>query len=236
MKTKAMTMRQPVKRGSPGKSPEQSGPGTPRVFLLEDHPVMRMGLKMMLEQRGFSVCGEAERPEQALKDLATVEAEVAILDLSLGGEMALEAIGELRRRLPDLKIVIYSMHDTTLFVESAMRAGANGYVTKADPVETLIEAIFAVMAGKRHLGPALVKSLEPQAKAWMSTSALSELSPRETEVVTLLGKGFGLSEIADRLHVSSRTIETHLTRLREKLGAKNNRELTRAAIQFLHPI
>jgi len=207
-----------------------------RVFLLEDHPVMRLGLKMMLEERGFDVCGEAENPEQALSRAGESGADVAILDLSLGGELAIDTIAALRRKLPELAMVVYSMHDTPLFVESALRAGANGYVTKADPVETLIDAIAVVRSGKRHFGPALARALQKRSmEAGAPRVSLNELSTRELEVVTLLGQGFGLSEIAERLSISARTIETHLVRLRDKLGVKTNRELTRAAIQFLHP-
>ena len=208
----------------------------PRIFLLEDHPVMRLGLKMILTERGFEVCGEAERPDQAIPMLAECGAEVAILDLSLGGELALELISDLRRRFPDLLILVYSMHDTPLFVESALRAGANGYVTKADMVDALVEAIAAVRAGKRHFGTSLAKMSESgHGDVRAVQAALTELSPRELEVVTLLGQGYGLSEIAARMSISGRTIETHLVRLRAKLGVKSNRELTRAAIQFLHP-
>ena len=207
-----------------------------KVFLLEDHPVMRLGLKMLLQERGFDVCGEAETPGEALRLLPASTADVAVFDLSLGGEIAIETIAKVRRRVPQLLLIVYSMHDAPLFIESAFRAGANGYVTKADPVESLIEAISAVKQGQRHLGPSLARTLEERFAANGQLKAtLDGLSTRELEVVTLLGQGFGLSEIADRFSVSSRTIESHLMHLRQKLGAQNNRGLTRIVIQFLHP-
>ncbi|MBF0501884.1 MAG: response regulator transcription factor [Candidatus Riflebacteria bacterium] len=207
-----------------------------RIFLLEDHPVMRLGLKMMLEERGFEVCGEAENAEQALKLLPEAAADVAVLDLSLQGETALQAVAECRQRFPALAIIIYSMHDTPLFVESAMRAGANGYVTKADPVAAIVNAIEDVRQGKQHFGPSLARELQKQDSDLARQGLkLREITGRELEVLTLLGQGFGLAEIADRFCISTRTVETHLNHLREKLGVKTNRELTRAAIQFLHP-
>ena len=147
------------------------------------------------------------------------------------------AYADLRRVFPKLLILVYSMHDTPLFVESAFRAGANGSVTKADPVETLSVAIAAVKSARRHLGPPLTKALEKGGGDSGGTRVVpDELSMRELDVVTLLGQGYGISEIAGRLKISGRTIETHLVRLRAKLGGKSNRELTRAAIQFLHPV
>lgn len=208
-----------------------------KVFLLEDHPVMRLGLKMLLQERGFEVCGEAETPAEAMRLLPSSAAAVAVFDLSLGGETAIETIAKVRRRVPELLLIVYSMHDTPLFIESAFRAGANGYVTKADPVECLIDAIEAVKKGKRHLGPSLARTLEERLAAnGEGNLALKSLSARELEILTLLGQGFGLAEIADRFTVSARTIESHLSNLQQKLGARNNRELTRFAIQFVHPV
>ncbi|MBF0502266.1 MAG: response regulator transcription factor [Candidatus Riflebacteria bacterium] len=207
-----------------------------RVFLLEDHPVMRLGLKKMLEECGFEISGEAENPQQALILLQTAKTDVAIFDLSLQGETAFSAIAECRKRYPKLPIIIYSMHDSPLIVDNALHAGANGYVTKADSVETLISAIEEVLKGKRHIGPSLVKELQKQTVELEKQGFdFKKISRREIEVLTLIGQGYGLSEIAERLSISAKTVETHQIRLREKLGVKTNRELTRAAIKFLQP-
>ncbi len=207
-----------------------------RVFLLEDHPATRLGLKTMLEERGFVVCGEAEKIEQALALLPSAKADVAVFDLSLQGKTALSAISDFRNRFRKLAIIVYSMHDSVFFIESALQAGADGYVTKVDPVEALITAIGEVRKGKIHFGPSLAKDLEKKSyDPGNSGKKIREISGRELEVLTLLGQGFGQSEIAERLFLSPRTVETHLNRIREKLGVKSSRELIRAAIQFHRP-
>lgn len=207
-----------------------------RVFLVEDHPVMRLGLKMMLRERGFDVCGEAGSAQELVEALADIDADMAIFDLSLNGETAFELLGQVRARCPKLGMIVYSMHDAQMFVEKALRVGVNGYVTKADPVETLIEAIEAVRNGKRYLGPALTKTLEERVSNQGGAGvALDELSDRELEVLTFLGQGFGRCEIAERLSLSARTIETFFDRLKAKLGVRSNRELVREAIRIIHP-
>ena len=210
-------------------------PETTRIFLVEDHPVMRLGLKMMLQERGFIVCGEATSESEARDLLPSAQADIAIFDLSLNGETAFALMVAVRHMLPNVAMVVYSMHDAPLFVENALSIGINAYVTKADPVETLVEAIESVLQGKQYLGPTLAKTLEERiAVQGGSELALKQLSDRELEVLTLLGRGFGHSEIAQQLTVGVRTVETYLARLREKLGIANNRELIREAIRITH--
>jgi len=207
-----------------------------RVFLVEDHPVMRLGLKMMLLERGFDICGEASTTQEAFVALPNVSAHVAIFDLSLNGETIFEALKQVRYEHRNLGIIVYSMHDSQLFVENAMKLGVNAYVTKADPVETLVDAIAAVRSGRQFLGPTLLRSLEGRLVADSCfVSAMHELSERELEVLTLLGRGFGRTEIAASLALSTRTVETFLERLKQKLGVSNNRELLREAIRIIHP-
>ena len=206
-----------------------------KIFLVEDHPVMRLGLKMMLKERGFNVCGEAETLREAFSRLPEVSADIVIFDLSVNGETAFDAITTVRRQLPKLGMIVYSMHDARLFVEQALQIGVNAYVTKADPVEVLIDAINAVIAGKKFLGPTLVKSLEDRLIEQNGHgSTLSDLSDREMEVITLLGQGFSNREIASQLTLSNHTVETCLACLKQKLGLTSNRELSREAIRITH--
>ncbi len=203
-----------------------------RVFLVEDHPVMRIGLKMMLQEHGCHVCGETGNLENALTLLPVAMPEIAIFDLSLNGETAFNTLEFLRRQHPLIAQIVYSMHDSELFVEKALQIGVNAYVTKADPVETLIDAIAAVKAGKRFLGPTLAVSLKDRLSTQTGIrSSLPELSTREMEVLNLLGKGFSRSEIATQLDLSIRTVDTYIERLKQKLGAQSNRELVREAIR-----
>lgn len=210
-------------------------PEATRILLVEDHPVMRLGLKMMLEENGFIVCGEATNESEAREKLSTSQADIAIFDLSLNGETAFATMTAIRHMLPGIGIIVYSMHDAPLFVENALSIGVNAYVTKADPVETLVEAIQSVLKNKQYLGPTLAKTLEERISLQSGCElAIKKLSDREMEVLTLLGRGFSNSEIAQQLSVGVRTVETYLARLREKLGIINNRELIREAIRITH--
>jgi len=206
-----------------------------RVFLVEDHPVMRLGLKMMLLERGFDICGEASTTQEAFVALPNVSAHVAIFDLSLNGETIFEALKQVRYEHRNLGIIVYSMHDSQLFVENAMKLGVNAYVTKADPVETLVDAIAAVRSGRQFMGPTLTKSLGERLDGNGLVGSTHELSERELEVLTFLGRGFGRTEIAASLSLSTRTIETFIERIKGKLNVTNNRELLREAIRITHP-
>lgn len=206
------------------------------LFLVEDHPVMRQGLKMMLVEHGYNICGETSTANEAIDLLPSANADIAILDLSLNGETAFSMIAQLRKCAPTVIFIVYSMHDSPLFVENAFHSGVKGYVTKADPVESLIEAIENVIAGKTYLCPTLANNIEQRFLTRGSLSkVLKELSDREMQVLTHIGSGFGCKEIAEKLNVNSRTIETYFARLKAKLGVANNRELVREAINVMHP-
>jgi len=206
-----------------------------RVFLVEDHPVMRLGLKMMLEEKGLHVCGEAGNLDEAARLLPDSKAEVAVFDLSLNGETAFPVIEQIRQRLPAIGLIIYSMHDAPLFVDNAMSVGANAYVTKADPVETIVEAIHAVKAGKKFMGPSIAKTLEERiTDSSGHGTTIKDLSAREIEVLTALGQGLSRAEIAEKHGLSVRTVETYIHRLKQKLGVDQNRELLREAIRVTH--
>ena len=210
--------------------------GSTRIFLVEDHPVMRLGLKMMLLEHGYEVCGEANCENDAIQHLQETSPQVVIVDLSLNGETAFSTLSKMRKILPSALLIVYSMHDSPLYVENALKMGVNGYVTKSDPVETLITAIEETKAGKKYLGPTLTKNLEERHSPLENfAQILKDLSEREVEVLTHLGNGFGCAEIANQLTLSSRTIETYISRLKSKLGVTNNRELIKEAIRIIHP-
>lgn len=206
-----------------------------RIFLVEDHPVMRLGLKMMLEEKGFIVCGEAGNLDEAARLLPESHADVAVFDLSLNGETSFPVIEQIHHRLPNTALIIYSMHDAPLFVDNAMSVGASAYVTKADPVETILDAIKAVRAGKKFMGPTIAKTLEERITGSRGHGTiLKDISAREIEVLTALGQGLGRAEIATKLGLSPRTVETYLQRLKQKLGVNQIRELIMEAIRVTH--
>lgn len=206
-----------------------------KVFLVEDHPVMRLGLKMMLEEKGFAVCGEAESLDETLRLLPKSSADIAIFDLSINGDTAFSVLEQIRLWLPEIRLIIYSMHDSPLFVDNAMNLGANAYVSKADPVEILVDAINSVMAGNKFFGPSIKRALEARFSGGKKNdSTVKNLSMREMEVLTDLGQGLSRSEIAAKLGIGVRTVETYIQRLKQKLGVELNRELIREAIKITH--
>ncbi|MEW6709134.1 MAG: response regulator transcription factor [Candidatus Riflebacteria bacterium] len=206
-----------------------------KVFIVEDHPVMRLGLKMMLEGKKIKVCGEAENLENAIRDIPGSSADIVVFDLSLNGENALPTIEQIHCQRPELGLIIYSMHDAPLLIENAMNLGASAYVTKAEPVETIFDAIQEVNAGRKFLSPLIAKSLEERIKENSGHSKiLKSLSAREIEVLTGLGHGLGRSEIAQKHGLSVRTIETYISRLKKKLGVDQHRDLIREAIRVIH--
>ncbi len=206
-----------------------------KVFLVEDHPVMRLGLKMMLVEKGFAVCGEAGNLDEALHLLPKSAADVAVFDLSLNGDTAFSVLEQIRLWLPEMKLIIYSMHDAPLFVDNAISMGVNAYVTKADPVETIVDAINEVVAGRKFMGPSIARTLEERVLDSSGHGpAIKDLSTREIEVLTDLGQGLSRSEIAAKRGLSVRTVETYIQRLKNKLGVEQNRELIREAIRVTH--
>ncbi len=206
-----------------------------KVFLVEDHPVMRLGLKMMLVEKGINVCGEASDLDEAVKLLPDSDASIAIFDLSLNGENALTVLEQIHISMPRLGLIIYSMHDAPLFVDTAFSLGISAYVTKADPVETIVDAIEAIRAGKTFLGPTVAKSLEERITDNTGHGAtIKSLSAREIEVLIDLGKGLNRLEIAEKFGLSVRTVETYIFRLKQKLGVEKNRELLQEAIKVTH--
>lgn len=181
----------------------------PAVFLVDDHPLVRHGLQVMLEQAGFSVAGEADSVRATLDHPALARAQVVLLDLSLEQESGADLIPALRDR--GIQVLVYSMHEDPAIVRRALSAGATGYVTKREAAHSLPDAIRAVMAGSTYVSSRAAAALAQE-------PAQQDLSPQQQELYDLLGQGFDAGEIAARLQVSPRTVESYCARLMDKLG------------------
>lgn len=210
-----------------------------RVVLVEDHPVFRKGLVDLLQDvEDLRVCGEAADAAEGTRVIDEVGPDLVLMDLSLPHGNALPVVRDLRYRYPALKILVVSMHEERMYAERSLRAGADGYITKAEAVDRLIEAIREVLAGNFYLKPEwaaylLRQSMRGQNAAGAEPEAL--LSDRELEVFTLLGQGYGTREIAERLQRSPKTIDSHREHMKYKLGAANNSALLRmATIWFMN--
>lgn len=177
-----------------------------RVLLVEDHPAVREGLTLVLGKKGIVVAACADGVAGALAALASLDGcDAAIVDLSLEQGSGLELLRTLREKRPLLPLIVYSMYEERKQVRGALDAGASGYVTKRDAVEFLVEGVLAVAAGKTFLSPRASRSLEAPAAAKDLPGALP---PQESRVFQLLGEGFGINEMAEKLDLSARTIET----------------------------
>jgi DNA-binding NarL/FixJ family response regulator len=201
-----------------------------RIILADDHTLFRAGLKQMLHSHaGYAVVAEATNADETLARLAANEADLLVLDLTMPGTTGTRLIEAVADRHPELPILVLSMHDEPATVRRALRAGAAGYLTKEASPDTLLTAVARVAAGERYIAPAVAESLAFESLA--PGAGHEALSPREWEVLRLIAQGLPLSQIADMLNLSPKTITTHKAHLMEKLGVGNNADLIRYAIE-----
>jgi DNA-binding NarL/FixJ family response regulator len=198
-----------------------------RLFLVDDHPAVREGLRLLLEQQGIVVCGDAGDAATALVSIPAAAPDVVMVDLSLGHESGLFLLRELAGLLPAVPLLVYSVHEDSFHVRQAFAAGAAGYVTKREVSALLRVAIGEVLAGRRYASPRVAEVL---AALLSGEGGTGSLSPRELEVYGLLGEGFGALAIAERLGVSRRTVDSYFARILEKLVVPGMEELRRRAI------
>jgi DNA-binding NarL/FixJ family response regulator len=198
-----------------------------RVVLVEDHALVRTGLKHLLEARGVRVVGEAGSGLEALGLLEGLEADVAILDVALPDMNGIELAQRLRARFPHLRLLALSMHEDLEYVRGFLQAGGQGYVSKGAVDHELLDALLTVARGGRYLNPALAMRLAVELVQKEGEEA--PLSPREEEVLRLLAQGLSHKEVAERLGISEKTVATYRERGMEKLGLKSRGELLRYA-------
>jgi len=204
-----------------------SEPRTIRVLIVEDHPVVRLGLRHVMEREGLEVCAEAGSIEAALRGPALASADLVTIDLSLGGEDGLDLVRRLTRDRPQLPVLVYSMFEDAAHIDRALRAGAKGYLTKGETFEVLAGAIRACLAGIRYLSPIAERSWIASAEA---RKGLEVLSAQEQQVYALLGQGLSTADIAEEIEVSPRTVESYFARIQIKLGLAGMKELRQQAI------
>jgi len=211
-------------------------PRKARILIVDDHPIVRQGLVQMLgHEPDMEACGEAESAAEALKAIAAATPDAAIVDLSLKDSSGLELLKDIRVRYPRLPVLVLSVYDESMYAERALRAGARGYMMKEEAAEKVVTAIRRILAGQIYLSEAMASRLlhvlvdgRPDA----GLSPAERLSDRELEVFQLIGQGFGNTEIARRLHLSPRTVETYRGHIKEKLNLSGATELLQHAIQW----
>jgi DNA-binding NarL/FixJ family response regulator len=202
-----------------------------RVLLVDDHAVVRAGYRMLLKNSDdIEVVAEADSGERACKAFAELQPDVTVMDISMPGIGGLEAIRRIIARDAGAKVLVFSMHEDTVFVEQALQAGAQGYLSKSSAPEILVEAIKELAAGKSHIDSEIVQKLAFQ-KARGKDSPFSSLSTREFEIFCLLAEGLNTSEIAKRLSLSYKTVANYSTQIKSKLDVTTVAEIARLAIR-----
>lgn len=210
---------------------------TTRILIVDDHPLMRKGLALSIEDEpNLEVVGQAADAEEALAMFSRLNPDMAVVDVSLPGMSGLELIKHLMAIKPGLMVVVVSRHDEALYAERAVRAGARGYVMKLEAGDRIVEAIHHVRRGGIYLSEEMKDRLlfgaAMGAKA-PTQSPLEVLSDRELEVFEMTGRGLATREIAERLHLSVKTVESYRARIKTKLNLNTAAELMQHAVQWV---
>lgn len=207
-----------------------------RVLIVDDHPVVRHGFDQLISQESdLAVCGTASGSADALRLTEQMHPDLIVIDVSLEDGSGIELIKHLRSRNDSQKMLVASMHDENLFAERALRAGAMGYINKQESAEQLILAIRQVLKGQVYVSSRMAERMLQRMAGFeesITHSPIDTLSDRELEVFSLIGQGLGTRQIAERLHLSVKTIETHRYSIKTKLNLETSNELTRRAVQW----
>jgi DNA-binding NarL/FixJ family response regulator len=208
-----------------------------RVMIVDDHPMTRAGLAHMLNhQPDMTVSGEAESAAEALASLETNEPDLMLVDITLPGKSGLELIKDIKAMHPALPVLVVSMHDESLYADRVLRAGARGYISKHEGGEKLMSAIRHVLSGKIYVSETMSAHILEIFSGGQTTpqrSSIESLSDREFEVFELMGQGLSGRQIADRLHLSAKTVDAHRANIKGKLKMKTSTELISFAARWI---
>ena len=208
------------------------------LVLIDDHPLMRKGLARTIENEvDLNVVGQMSSAEEALEKIEDLAPALAIVDISLPGMSGMELIKHLQSRTPDIKLLVVSRHDETLYAERCIRAGAKGYVMKQEAGDVIVQAIRKVLNDRifvsEEINERLLQSMAEGGRERIMQSPLEVLSDRELEVFELTGRGSSTREIAERLHLSVKTVESYRARIKDKLNFDSGNELMKHAVQWV---
>ena len=207
-----------------------------KIFIVDDHPIVRKGLAQLINQEGdLTVAGEAGDAKAAIQGIMKIKPDLAIVDISLQGTSGIELTRSILTMYPTIFVLIISMYDESLHVERAFRAGAKGYLTKAEATDHVLNAIHKVLGGDVYVSDQWKDKL---ARRFISSSqkvknaSREMLTDRELEILQLVGQGYSTQKIADELYVSVKTIESHYANIKNKLDLKNSHELIQYAVKW----
>lgn len=209
-----------------------------QVFVVDDHPAIREALAASINSKiDMRMIGESETAEEALRQIDRHAPDVVVVDISLEDAHGLDLVEELRSRFDDLRIIVFSMYDESVYAERAIRAGASGYVMKSEPTENVVKAIQAVSEGDVYLSQRMssrILSKVIRQEDYAFRSATEQLTERELTVFKKLGEGVSVRDIAAELDLSRKTVETYRRRAKEKLGFDSVDELLQYAVQWTY--
>ncbi|PHS32646.1 MAG: DNA-binding response regulator [Methylophaga sp.] len=199
------------------------------ILVVDDHPIVRAGCRQLIMQIPAVTVIEAETGEEGYRMFQEASPEMVLLDITLPGIGGLEVLRRIRANNENAKVLMFSMHEDPVFASRAMQAGARGYITKNNAADHLVEAVQDVLAGKTYLSPDVAQQLA-MLNIGAGSSALSDLSRRELEILRLLGEGKSMTEMSGVLGISYKTVANNLTQIKSKLAINKTAELMRFAI------
>ena len=209
--------------------------GVVRILIVDDHPLVRKGLRQLISlEPGWEVCEDADGMIEALQIVRSVQPHLVLVDISLRDASGMELIKEIKSCSPATRMLVLSNHDESLYAERALRAGASGYVGKHEAGEKLVDAIRQVLAGKVYLSSQMTERMLSKALGSEGDDErplIESLTDRELEVFELIGRGLTTRQVAGKLHLSPKTVESYRESIKGKLGLNNSTELMREAVQ-----
>ena len=207
-----------------------------RILIVDDHPIVCRGLRELIaDEPDLEVCGEAPDVTEALRQVDASRPDVAVIDLSLKSGHGIELIQKIKARDDRIKMLVSSMHDESLFAERVLRAGAMGYISKQEAPEKIIDALRQVLRGEIYLSPRMTNRILHRAVVGkpVEYDSIESLSNRELEIFEMIGQGLSTKQIAKKLHLSHKTVETHREKIKTKLNLSHSTELSRRATQWV---
>lgn len=208
-----------------------------KILIVDDHPIFCLGMTELINKADdLVVCGSADTPQKVCQSILELEPDLVIVDISLKDSSGIDLIQEINSQFQKLPVLVLSMYDESLYAERAILAGARGYLMKQEAIPVVVDAIHQVLEGKLYASDEVKEKvfqrlMSPQTP--VHTSPLDQLTGRELEVFRLIGEGLSTREIADRMHLSIKTIGTYRERIKEKFNIKHYTELVKVAVYWL---
>jgi DNA-binding NarL/FixJ family response regulator len=207
-----------------------------RVLVVDDHPAIREAIAdIIADKMGMELVGQASNADEAFQIVQKMQPDVAVIDISLEDAHGLDLVQNIRAQYPHVQVVVFSMYDESVYAERAIRAGASGYLMKSEPTQSVVEAIRSVMQGEVYLSRRMASRMLSKIATGRSSSpgfAIDQLTDREMAVFQMLGEGYSVQEITQRLNLSRKTVETYRRRVKEKLDFETVAELLQYAVQW----